>query len=211
MRFPDARILVMAKAPVPGQVKTRLISSLGPEGAAALHGRLLEDVVRRLTAARVAPLELWCAPDPAAEVFTRLAGLHGCSLHAQEGADLGERMCRAAAGGLDRARAVVLVGCDCPSLDGDYVAQALDALARHEAVLGPAEDGGYVLLGLRRAAPELFTGLPWGTERVAEITRERMRGLGWRWSEQPVLWDLDRPEDLVRYRARDGELSPAGG
>lgn len=207
MRFPDARILVMAKAPVPGEVKTRLIPALGPEGAAALHGRLLEDIVRRLTAARVAPLELWCAPDAAAAVFGRLAAMYGCSLHAQKGRDLGERMRRAAADALTRARVVVLAGCDCPDLDAGYVEQALDALVSHDAVLGPAEDGGYVLLGLRRAAPELFAGLPWGTERVAAITRERMRGLGWRWAERPVLWDLDRPEDLARYRA----LRSAGG
>jgi glycosyltransferase A (GT-A) superfamily protein (DUF2064 family) len=67
-------------------------------------------------------------------------------------------------------------------------------------VLGPAEDGGYVLLGLRRAAPELFAGMPWGSERVAGVTRERLVGLGWDWTELATLWDLDRPEDLARYR-----------
>jgi glycosyltransferase A (GT-A) superfamily protein (DUF2064 family) len=102
---------------------------------------------------------------------------------------------------------VVLIGTDCPPLDGDYLARALAAMADRDAVLGPAEDGGYVLLGLWRAAPELFADMPWGTDRVAALTRQRMAALGWRWAELPMLWDLDRPEDLARYRA----LSRVGG
>lgn len=207
MRHPAARILIFAKAPAAGRVKTRLIPALGPQGAAELHARLLGEVVARLSAARIAPIELWCDPDPAAVPFARLARAYGLTCHRQQGADLGERMRRAAAEALGRGAPVLLVGTDCPPLDGAYVASALAAMAGQDAVLGPAEDGGYVLLGLRRAAPELFADLPWGTEQVAAITRERMQGLGWRWAEQPALWDLDRPADLPRYAA----FSPDGG
>jgi rSAM/selenodomain-associated transferase 1 len=207
VQHPEARILIFAKAPEPGRVKTRLIPALGPEGAAALHGELLSGVIARLAAARVAPIELWCSPDPNAAPFPRLAAEHRLACYRQHGPDLGERMAHAAADALGRGGPVVLIGTDCPPLDGDYLARALAAMADRDAVLGPAEDGGYVLLGLWRAAPELFADMPWGSDRVAALTRQRMAALGWRWAELPMLWDLDRPEDLARYRA----LSRVGG
>ena len=102
-----------------------------------------------------------------------------------------------------RAEAVALIGCDCPELDAAYLARAFSALQSVEvdAVLGPAADGGYVLLALRRAEPALFAAMPWGGDQVAALTRERMAALGWRWRELPVLRDVDRPPDLLWYPA----------
>jgi rSAM/selenodomain-associated transferase 1 len=196
----SARILIFAKAPEPGRVKTRLVPTLTPGGAAALHARLLAGTVQRLARARPGPIELWCAPSTDHDLFRRLARTHGLMLRRQEGDDLGERMRFAAVDALGRADAVVLVGTDCPPLDGAYVCAALRALKGRDAVLGPAEDGGYVLLGVRRAAPALFRDIPWGGGRVAELTRGRMRALGWAWLELATLWDLDRPADLARFR-----------
>jgi rSAM/selenodomain-associated transferase 1 len=193
-----ARILIFAKAPRPGRVKTRLVPPLTAQEAADLHARLLADRVRRLAEAGLGPVELWCAPSTDDALFRDLARNHGVSLHGQRGRDLGERMLSAAADALERADGVVLIGTDCPLLDGAYVSSALRALNEWDAVLGPAEDGGYVLLGLRRAAPVLFRDMPWGGSRVAELTRERMRALGWSWQELATLWDLDRPKDLLR-------------
>ena len=201
MRFPDARILIFAKAPEPGRVKTRLIPALSPRGAADLHAQLLADTVARFAPAGLAPVELWCAPDPACAPFSELANRYLFRRYAQRGADLGERMLDAAADALTRSGAVVLVGTDCPLLGRTYLAQALALLGGKDAVLGPAEDGGYVLLGLTQAPPELFSDIPWGTDRVAAITRGRMDALGWEWAELPPLWDLDRPDDLVRFEA----------
>jgi len=201
MRFPDARILIFAKAPEPGRVKTRLIPILGAQGAADLHARLLTDTLARLAPARLAPVELWCAPDPGRAPFPELASRYRLGLHPQRGADLGARMLDAAADALARSGAVVLIGTDCPPLGEAYLARALASLRRADAVLGPAQDGGYVLLGLKRAAPELFSSIPWGTDRVAATTRDRMDTLGWDWAELPVLWDLDRPDDLTRLAA----------
>ncbi|WP_245969742.1 TIGR04282 family arsenosugar biosynthesis glycosyltransferase [Thiocapsa rosea] len=201
VRYPNARILIFAKAPIPGLVKTRLIPTLGPAGAAELACDLLERLVRRLSDARLAPVELWCSPDPEHSLFRALAESVGVALRTQRGDDLGERLSRAAEDALGRAETVLLVGADIPELDAAYCASALAALAESDAVLGPAEDGGYVLLGLNASAPELFTDMPWGGERVAAITRRRIASLGWRCPELPVLWDLDRPEDLMRYRA----------
>lgn len=199
MLFPDARVLIFAKAPEPGRVKTRLIPALGSQAAADLQARLLADTVARLAAASVAPVEIWCSPDPDCGPFPELADRYGLGLYQQRGADLGARMLHAAADALGRGSAVILVGTDCPPLDGTYLRRGLAVLHGRDAVLGPAEDGGYVLLGLRRAAPTLFANLPWGTDRVAALTRDRMAALGWDWGELPVLWDLDRPEDLKRF------------
>jgi rSAM/selenodomain-associated transferase 1 len=201
VRFADARILVLAKAPLPGQVKTRLVPPLTPHEAADVHRELVAGTLGRLVPAHVAPVELWCAPHPDRPFFTELEARFGVRLHRQTGRDLGERMLRAARDGLSRCRRLVLVGTDCPVMTGAQVAQALVALEERDAALGPAEDGGYVLLGLKRAAPELFADLPWGTAEIARLTRERMAGLGWRWTELSTLWDLDRPADLARYRS----------
>ena len=200
--FPSARILLFAKAPVPGQVKTRLIPALGAEGAARLHAVLLARTLALLDEADLAPLELHCAPDVDDPRLRALADKYGVRCLPQCDGDLGARLLTGSADALMRADAAVLIGCDCPELDAAYLQRALQALAdrRTDAVLGPAADGGYVLLGLRRAAPELFMDMPWGTDRVADATRARMAALGWRWTELPVLRDLDRPEDLAWYR-----------
>jgi uncharacterized protein len=211
VRYPDARILIFAKAPIPGQVKTRLIPVLGPAGAAELACALLERLVRRLAHARLAPLELWCSPDTEHPLFRALAESADVALRTQQGEDLGERLSTAAEDALGRAGTVLLVGADIPELDADYCASAFAVLEDSDAVLGPAEDGGYVLLGLKAPAPILFGDMPWGGDRVAAITRRRIASLGWRCTELATLWDLDRPEDLMRYRCLDagrGDVQP---
>lgn len=202
MRYPGIRLLVFAKAPVPGQVKTRLLPVLDASEAAALHARLVEDSIRRFTAKPLCPVELHCAPDAEHSLFQALSRQHPIQCRAQQGRDLGERMGHAVAQTLAAGHWPLLVGTDCPLLDAGVLVEACEALmAGHAAVLGPAEDGGYVLLGLRRSAPELFQDMEWGTERVLTTTRQRLRHRGWDWRELPSLWDLDRPEDLLRYHA----------
>jgi rSAM/selenodomain-associated transferase 1 len=202
MRFPNARILIFAKAPRPGVCKTRLSPALGRDGAAKVAETLLRGTVERVAGARLAPAELWCTPDLGHPVFDELAARFGLGLEVQHGDDLGARMQHAATSALSHAEPVLLIGTDCPDLDADYLQQAMTALSTHVAVLGPAEDGGYVLLGLSRAAmdhlPRLFGEMPWGSERVAELTRERLETYGLDWSELSMLADIDRPEDLVR-------------
>ena len=203
MRFPNARILVFAKAPVPGQCKTRLIPALGAEGAARLAETLLCQTLERVTSAGLAPVELCCAPETTHPLFLRLSERLQLRLQAQRGPDLGARLRAAAESALERAEQVLLIGTDCPDLDAGYLQQALQALTKQRAVLGPAEDGGYVLLGLRREAlsalPLLFTKMPWGSAQVAQITRERMRDAGLAWTELASLADIDQPQDLVLF------------
>jgi rSAM/selenodomain-associated transferase 1 len=206
MRLSATRLLIFARAPVPGRAKTRLIPVLGAEGAARLHGRLVCRQVAVLAAVGLWPLELWIDGEPQHPLFRRLARSHPLTVQVQRGGDLGERMYLALRTALGRADSAVLMGSDCPLLDAALVIEAAERLGTHEAVLGPVQDGGYALLGVKRADPSLFAGVPWGTGRVASLTRERMHALGWRWHELPTLWDLDRPQDLERLQAAMPEL-----
>lgn len=120
-------------------------------------------------------------------------------------------MRQAAASALAGSDYALLIGCDCPTLTAAYLRQALTALKKgYNAILGPAEDGGYVLLGLRHAEPELFSGIAWGTDTVLDSTRSRLRRLKWRWHELPEQWDVDRPADLMRLK-RNNVLAAAIG
>ena len=110
-------------------------------------------------------------------------------------------MAHAAHDALTRARCVVLLGADCPAVDAEYLNSALLLLTQGESiVVGPAEDGGYVLLGLRDVPPEIFSGVSWGSAQVMEQTRDRLRRAGRHWRELPTSWDVDRPEDLHRLK-----------
>ena len=189
---------MFAKAPRPGAVKTRLVPLLGEAAAARLHAALATRAVEVALASRVGPVELWCAPDEDDPLFRSLASL-GAALHRQPDGDLGTRMGHACTAAFERSRAVILLGADCPALQPGDLRDAADALREHDAVVAPAEDGGYVLLGLARDAP-VFDAMPWGSAQVMARTRERLRGAGRTWRELRTLWDVDRPEDYARLQ-----------
>lgn len=202
-------IMIFAKAPVPGEVKTRLIPMLGPVGAAMLHEGLLLQSLTTALQAGAGPVHLWCAPSSEHPFFGQCAKEFGVELCDQPDGDLGARLAHAFKQTLTAASCAVTIGSDSPSLTSADVQEAAAALAQGaDAVLGPAEDGGYVLLGLRRFAPEVFSGVTWSSEKVASETRVRLRALNWRWHELPQRWDIDRPEDLARFLANRG--SPMG-
>ena len=190
---------MLARAPVPGRVKTRLIPVLGEEGACDLQRLLLERALQ-LPAQGFNQRFLWLDDSPDAQLQA-LADQFGWTLVEQPAGDLGERMRRIATLGLAGSDAVVLIGNDCPALDGEYLSGACKALHGQPVVLGPAEDGGYVLLGLRCVDPMLFHDMPWGTDQVLSKTCERLQQLDWHHRLLPVLWDVDRPEDLQRLAA----------
>ncbi len=195
-------ILIFAKAPVAGEVKTRLIPALGADGACQLYQQLLERLLGMVCRELSCAVELWCTPDSTHPLFQHFASLPGVTLHWQQGEDLGERMAYACEEALRRQQRVILIGVDAPALTPQQLTDTFGRLASgDDAVLGPAEDGGYVLLGLKRSAECLFHGLPWGGDQVAQLTRACLERLGWRWSELPTLWDLDRPEELPRLRS----------
>lgn len=199
MEFPDARLLVFAKAPVPGWAKTRLIPALGAYRAAMLQGHLSEHTLTMAAKAELCPIELWCAPDTRHPFFAYCRRKFGVSLRGQQGADLGRRMQGALAAALRQAESVVLIGTDCPGLTAADLHESFAALAAGvDVVLGPAEDGGYVLIGVRRCSRRLFSGISWGSQQVLEQTRARLRMLNWRGKELAPRWDVDCPSDLNR-------------
>ena len=190
------RIVVMAKAPLAGYAKTRLIPALGAEGAARLAQRLLAQTMAQSRCAGLGEVELCCAPDAAHPAFAAQAKLGGVLLTVQGEGDLGARMQRAFVRGLAQARQVIVIGTDAPALDAACLQAASAALARADAVLAPAADGGYALIGLRQPAPRLFAQMPWSTERVMALTRERLAEGGLRWTELATLHDIDEAADL---------------
>jgi hypothetical protein len=201
-------ILVFAKAPVPGEAKTRLIPALGATGAAALHERLVDRALATAAAAAVGPVELCCAPDVRHPAFATLARAHGATPREQGSGDLGDRMHAAFSRALAGAPAAIVIGSDCPALAPQHLREAAAALADGEdAVLAPAEDGGYVLIGLARPERSLFERIAWGGPTVLAETRARLAAAGLRWREIATLWDVDRPADLDRLRRELPDLS----
>lgn len=192
-------LIVLAKAPLPGFAKTRLQRETGI--ASADVARLAEAFVRdtlAVCAATEGARTLVChAPPESADWFRAIAP--GAGLAAQVDGDLGARMRaafdRAFAGGATRA---VMIGTDAPHLGADTVEAAFAALERADCVLAPAEDGGYVLIGLRRACPGILAGIAWSTSRVLEQTLERARELGVRCELLPAEFDVDGAADLER-------------
>lgn len=205
MAAPDAcpALLVFAKEPIPGGVKTRLAASIGTARAAQIYRDLTALTLSHAVAARRARvidrIELWCAPSADSTYFRGLATDTGATLHAQIQGDLGARMANAIVDALTRAGAALLIGTDCPLLDADRLAHAAALLARHDAVLGPAEDGGYVLVGARRPLP--FAAIRWSSPHALDDTTAGFARAGIRWAALPVLWDVDEPADLARWEA----------
>lgn len=187
---------LLAHALAPGQVKPRLIPALGEDGACDLQ-RLLIERALNLPVSHFQDRFLWLDEGPD-EALSAMAEACGWAVVEQPAGDLGERMRRIATLGLCATDAVILIGNDCPALDGNYLNAACAALCERDAVLGPAEHGDYALLGLRRVDPLLFEAIPWGGEEVLSITCERLRQLGWKHCLLPRLWEVEGPEDLLR-------------
>jgi rSAM/selenodomain-associated transferase 1 len=191
-------VAIFAKAPVPGYAKTRLIPALGADGAAALHAIMIQRTVRTACAANPTRVTLWCAPDPSHALFRDLATKHGVVLRRQFPGGLGARML-AVFRGQPAHRPLLLIGTDGPALRADHLLACARSLHEgDDASFLPTEDGGYLLIGLRRAAPSLFAGIAWGTSSVMPQTRRRLHRAGLRWSEPDTLWDVDTPADLKR-------------
>lgn len=198
------RVVIFAKAPVPGQVKTRLIPALGAAGAASLARYLLNRTLYKVQAAAVGPVELCMSPGADGPEWGRIDLPLGVLTSEQGEGDLGARMARAAWRVLASGERVLLIGADCPALSERHLHSAARALDDHDAVLHPALDGGYVLLGLRAFHPWLFDDMPWSTRTVAGLTLARLRTLDWRVRLGETLPDIDEPTDLAHLPAELG-------
>lgn len=202
-------VAILAKAPIAGYAKTRLIPRLGPQGAAALQRWLLRRTVATAMQAAIGPVSLWCAPDVDHPEFARFRTAGALTIRVQPAGDLGERM-HAAIVESSALAGTLVIGTDCPLLSPDLLRQAAASLHEHDATVVPADDGGYVLIGLRRAARQVFERVAWSTAEVMAQTRERLAELNWRWAELSPLWDVDRDADFTRLAALFPELRTLG-
>jgi len=189
------RVVIFAKAPVAGAVKTRLIPLLGAEGAARLAATMLGATVAHAIDAGMGVPELCVTPGPDDPAWSGLLP-DNVRLTDQGPGDLGQRLRTTARRVIAAGERLLLIGTDCPALDGALLAAAAARLQTHDAVLLPAEDGGYVLLGLKHFDPSLFDAIAWSTATVAQATRARIAALGWSLFIGQTLRDVDEPADL---------------
>ena len=197
----DVLFIQLAREPVPGMVKTRMLPELSPEQACELHRELVSWTAGILTRAALGTVELCVSGNTRSPLFQQCQALGVSAVTRQSGTHLGERMYRAMAQGLERYSKVILVGSDSPQMDRNYLATAVSALDAAEVVLGPAEDGGYVLIGATRLEQAWFEDMAWGSDTVFAETVERLVSTGTVWQPLSVLQDIDRPEDLPIWRA----------
>jgi rSAM/selenodomain-associated transferase 1 len=200
----------MAKAPVAGKVKTRLVPPLSYEEAAELYACLLSDLLDSLRSFSGADLFLNYTPSDAGTVFADLAGQE-FALFPQKGRDLGERMHGAFRELADRGyQSTVLIGSDLPVFPRESLELAFAMLRDREAdlVLGPNRDGGYYLIGMRRPVAEIFDEMIWSSAQVLTATLERAEGLGLKAAPAPEWHDIDTPADLAELQATAHRLDP---
>ncbi|HET8789888.1 MAG TPA: TIGR04282 family arsenosugar biosynthesis glycosyltransferase, partial [Modicisalibacter sp.] len=197
-------LAILAKAPVPGWVKTRLIPRLGAEEAANLHRQLVWHTLETaVTATSPASITLWtaCASQHGPKeyaFFDECIEHFGVCSRAQPEGDLGIRMYAALAA---MPGPGLVIGCDCPMLDASLLQRCQAALASADCVLLPAEDGGYALVGSCRADRRLFANIDWSTEKVMAQTLSRIEALGWTCACPAQVWDVDRPADIDRLQS----------
>lgn len=197
---PMPRVIVFAREPRLGEVKSRLAATLGAEVALQTHRELLDAT---LAAVRACPgVDRWLCLAAGSGSRSRTSGMApaGFQLSWQGAGDLGARMAAALRASAGAGVPTVLVGCDCPPLDASVIGSALAALEDADFVLGPTEDGGYALIGARVDRPTVFEGVDWGTPRVMAQTRERLAQSGSAWRELPLLWDVDDEADWRRWQ-----------
>ena len=194
----EIKIAVLARAPVAGEAKTRLIPLLGAQGAADAHRTLMKTTLQTVRSAGFSDVTLWCAPDCTYPYFSACEMLYGVRLAPQPSGDLGARMLAAFAHAQAR---LLLLGTDCPSITVAHLKACAQALRDGaDCVFLPTEDGGYGLIGAQRAFSGLFKNIEWGSARVMAQTREAIAELGFISAEPAIIWDVDTPADYVRWQ-----------
>ena len=208
----DNALLIFTKPPIPGQVKTRLMPALSHENAAALADALLALTLSTSLAVKNCHIELFIAGDDSHPFFHRYQQCPSISTHVQVGENLGERLKNAIKAAFSRYKRVIIIGSDCPLISTAYLDNAFQQLNKSaDIVIGPAQDGGYVLLGLNTPQLSLFTDIPWSSDRVFAVTNDRINALNLKSMTLPTLWDIDIAEDLEKfttwYHAHQAEIA----
>jgi len=198
----------MARAPVAGKVKTRLIPAMGKKRAAITYQNLLDKITRELSPCDSYRLILSCTPDTTHPKFTSYRLNRRIGIHKQPTGHLGQRMYRIIAAGLRKHKNVIIVGSDLISPTCRQVENAFQALHTSDLVLGYTQDGGYGLIGMKKNHSCIFRSIPWGSSKVARLTRERIQRAGLKLATFTGLIDIDTPQD---YRTWLRSLRQTGG
>lgn len=192
----STRIIIFAKAPQPGFVKTRLIPALGAAGAAELAQQMLFNTLHEALAADIGTVELCSTPKIDDVAWQRITLPLGIEITDQGEGDLGARLARASERAIENGGSVILIGTDCVEMSATLLREAAQSLHEHVAVIHCTADGGYALLGLKRYSVLLFSDMPWSTDTVASTTIARIGKLGWSLHIGQLLHDVDAPQDL---------------
>ncbi len=208
LQYSDTQIIIFAREPVYGQVKTRLIPALGAAGATELYSALLDFTLKKIYTCQPASVCLCITPESRTAFFLDRYPFTELQITKQRGNDLGQRMSNALKQSLSHFSRAILIGTDCPFLNQSDLEQAFNALNTHDMVFSPARDGGYVLVGARRSVPGSFIGIDWGSEQVMRQTRKRLMELKISWQELAWQQDIDDENDL-KYLQHVHEFSDA--
>ncbi len=200
------RIVIFAKAPLAGLVKTRLIPALGAQGAADLARLMLCRTLEQALAANVGPVELCVSPSQKDAVWESIPLPATVAWSNQGEGGLGVRMARATKRITGAGESILLIGTDCPEQDAAHLRHAATSLQQYDAVLTPTFDGGYALLGLNRFDASLFENIAWSTDTVASETQLRLAQLKWQTHYLPMMHDIDEPGDLHWLPEPDASL-----
>ncbi|MFK7732001.1 MAG: TIGR04282 family arsenosugar biosynthesis glycosyltransferase [Pseudomonadales bacterium] len=191
------RILIFARAPRLGRVKTRLNKALPPDKVLDLHKRLLKHALANVMKVSGVQVELWVDENPSDLFFEQLqTEFPEISIYLQAPGDLGAKMLHALSQSVDERQASVIIGSDCPAIDSYYIQASLNALEDQDLVIGPASDGGYVLIGTKHKSLPVFDGIDWGTEQVLQQTLQIAVQSDFRVRLMAELNDVDEPYDL---------------
>jgi len=196
----DTALLVFTKTPIEGQVKTRLISNWGSEGALLLYKDLVKKTLETVRSTDIEDIYLFCTPD-IKDPFIKLCSVHfKATLKLQSGGNLGEKMSNAFLKMLKIYKHVLIIGCDCPGITTKDINLAVSKLAEGlDVVLGPSKDGGYYLIGMSQSKDKLFEKIKWGESSVLSDTRRAISSLQLKSYELPERHDIDTPEDFYGY------------
>ncbi len=194
MNKPD--LILFAKQPLPGQVKSRLQPQYTPTDAASIAAFLIRATVELAVSIWPGRVYLYASPNPDHALFHELEKTFRITLVEQTGGDLGAKMCNALRDGILRKGSAAVMGCDVPHCGRDVLDQAHRLLIEGKDVIGPTDDGGYYLIGSQRARPELFEGIEWGGDKVLAATLACGKKLGIEFELLPKLRDIDTAEDL---------------
>lgn len=203
-KYPNTKILLFSKAPIAGKCKSRLVPLLGENGAARLQEKLIHKILFDLYDYKLCPFEIW-ESEPT-NYFTELNLGFKVNVKTQQGDNLGERMSHAMSDSLTGCENVMIIGSDCIEFTKEYITSAIQYLLNDDVVIGPAHDGGYLLIGMSQPSPEIFNEIKWGDSNVYKNTLRNVAGLGLSCGKLKALHDIDCPDDIVKVKKNMPEL-----